>query len=166
MSGHNLDIKFMQCWDDVGGCDCWVGGFWDPNTATQWWSGWHLPGPAGLAGLSGWSWPNPQWTLIGYELWAYFKKGDRLIEAFYSCPNPSTTPATQQQQEPSGHWHITLHPNGTVKTSEWSADLLVDEHLYPKGTSPPKGAGKGNKSKCKDGKEGKGQGGKKGKGKF
>ena len=160
MPGPHLDMKLMQCWPDVGGCDCWVGGYWDPEAKTQWWTGWHLPGPAGLAGLRNWTWPNPKWTLIGYELWASYKKGDRLIEAYYAYPNPSTTPSTQQQQvQPSGHWHVAYHPNGAAKSSWWSDDTLVDEHCYLKGSSSPKGGrgGKGRKGKGK-GHKGKGKG--------
>ena len=154
MPGAHLDLKIMQCWSDVGGCDCWVGGFWDDLTATQWWSGWHLPGPAGLAGLNAWSWPNPHWTLIGYELWAYYRKGNRKIEAMYQHPNPGTTPAGQVLAQPSGHWHYTYHPNGTLNSSAWIPRALDDNHLYLKGgvTGNPKGGTKG----------GKGQGGPKG----
>jgi len=74
MPGPHLDMKLMQCWPDVGGVDCWIGDYWDPNRSTQWWTGWHLPGPSGIEGLRSWSWPNPGWVLIGYELWGHYKK--------------------------------------------------------------------------------------------
>ena len=151
----------MQCWEDVGGCDAWMGGFFDPNSSTQWWTGWHLPGPAGLEGLRGWTWPNPDWILIGYELWGSYKKGDRLIEACYACPNPSTMPADQDLQQPSGHWHVTFRPSGFVKASNWKADILEEGHFYLKGSTSPKGGAfpkGGGKASPKGGSKGKGKG--------
>ena len=135
----------MQVFDDVGGCDAWLSGYWEdgPNGSSQWWTGWHLPGAAGLAGLQAWQWPNPNWILIGYERWGYFRKGDRLLEACYATPNPSTT--QPPLREPDGHWHMAWHPNGSLRTSGWSDQVLVDDHPYLKGGhTGPKGTGKGN----------------------
>ena len=138
----------MQVFDDVGGCDAWLSGYWEdgPNGSSQWWTGWHLPGAAGLAGLQAWQWPNPNWILIGYERWGYFRKGDRLLEACYAIPNPSTT--RPPLREPSGHWHMTWHPNGSLRTQRRENQVLVDDHPYLKGGhTGPKGAGgmgKGN----------------------
>ena len=107
MPGPHVELKIVQCFLDVGGCDAWQGGYWDQGG--QWWTGWHLAGPSGLPGLMEWSWPNPGWDLIGYERWEHFRKGDRLIEALYCDPNPSTT---RYPGAPHGHWHVWFHPNG------------------------------------------------------
>ena len=99
----------MQCFDDVGGVDCWMGGFWEEpkgRQPTQWWTGWHCPGASGLKGLKGWTWPNEGWTLIGYEKWGYSQRPNRrdvLLEALYMDPNPSTF---AQPGPPEGHWHM------------------------------------------------------------
>ena len=171
MPGPHLDLKLMQCWQDVGGCDCWMGSYWDPKRSTQWWTGWHLSGPSGIDGLLEWSWPNTGWVLIGYELWGYYKSGDRLIEASYCSPNPSTTPPNQFGRQQSGHWHVLYRPNGTVKRSTWHSYVLEDMRHYLKGSSAPKGASKGSKGKggkernCKGKGGGKGSKSKTGKGK-
>ena len=88
MPGPHLELKLMQCYADVGGADGWLSGHWDQGS--QWWTGWHLPGPAGPAGLRAWSWPNDQWVLIGFERWDSFRKfpHTRLREAYYQFPNP------------------------------------------------------------------------------
>ena len=82
-------LMLMQCSAEVGGIDAWQSsgcGFWDMGS--QWWTGWHLPGPAGAPGLMQWSWPNPDWLLIGFERWEYFKNypHSRRMEATYQHP--------------------------------------------------------------------------------
>ena len=112
----HLDLKLMQCFPDVGGCDAWLSGFWEANPVpNQWFTGWHLPGPAGLDGLRNWRWPDPSWTLIGYEWWAYFKRGERLLEAYYVHPYPSMS---RQAHVPNGHWHMWWDDQGQEKGCE------------------------------------------------
>ena len=73
----HLTLNLMQCYPDVGGVDCWLGGYWEPS-GMQWWTGWHLPGPLDTIrpnpGVLEWSWPNPHWVLIGFERWEYFRR--------------------------------------------------------------------------------------------
>ena len=167
MPGPHLELHLMQCYADVGGCDAWLSGFW--TSSSQWWTGWHLPGPAGPAGLSSWQWPHPGWVLIGFELWGEDPK--QVMESYYNHPNPSTSPAA----EPVGHWHVRYGPDGDILDQTWSDDVLTvsDSKLYLKGggSSPEgKGQGKGKGPKGKDdGKgfiiKGKGKGKAKGKAK-
>ena len=152
----------MQVFADVGGCDAWLSGFWEdgPNGSSQWWTGWHLPGEAGLAGLQSWAWPSPHWILIGYERWGHSrKKGDRLLEACYAYPNPSTTP---NPDPPSGHWHMEWHSNGSLRTSKWEDDVLESDHPYLKGgrTGPKGKAGTGKGNAAPKGGKAAGKGGK------
>ena len=62
MPGPHLELKIMKTFDDMAGCDCWMGSYWLPNQ--QWWIGRHYP-----RGLSAWRWPSDEWRLIGYEKW-------------------------------------------------------------------------------------------------
>ena len=89
MPGAHLELKLMQCFADVGGTDAWLSGFW--GGGSQWWTGWHLPGPPGPTGHLQWSWPNPDWLLIGFERWEYVRNypHSRLMEAMHQDPNPS-----------------------------------------------------------------------------
>ena len=161
MPGPHLELKLMQCYEDTGGADAWLTGHWD--RVSQWWTGWHLPGPAGRAGLSFWSWPNPDWVLIGFERWDYFSKfpHSRLMEALYQHPNPSTLAWEAGELIPEGHWHIVYNRQGHLQTRTWDPNPLVEpQNLYLKGHATGKGKGKG------PGDEGKGKGpGVKGKGK-
>ena len=161
MPGPHLELKLMQCYADVGGADGWLSGHWDQGS--QWWTGWHLPGPAGPAGLRAWSWPNDQWVLIGFERWDSFRKfpHTRLREAYYQFPNPSTLAAWQA---PVGHYHIRYHRNGRQEFSRWDPNPLDDpHHLYLKGGDNGKGKGKGKvlgekgKGEKGEGKNGKGE---------
>jgi hypothetical protein len=80
MPGPHLELKIMQTWADVGGCDAWMGRYWRPNQ--QWWVGWHS-----LQNLPNWAWPSDDWVLIGYERWYQPRRGDpKLLEAFYASP--------------------------------------------------------------------------------
>ena len=155
MPGAHLDMKLMQVFDDVGGVDAWLGGYWSKEewlghhqagavAPNQWWTGWHQPGEPGLEGLQQWSWPSPNWKLIGYEHWAYFKKGDKLLEALYVHPNPSTRPNVLVPVAPNGYYHIKFNPAGDTLSSEWVDGELEENHPYLKGGfTGPKGAGKG-----------------------
>ena len=160
-------MQLMQCYQDVGGVDAWLSGHWDP--VCQWYTGWHQPGPAHApAGRMDWSWPNPNWILIGFERWDYFRKfpHTRLMEAMYQHPNPSTARETELEDDPDflipeGHWHVTYGRNGHQHSCTWVPEPLEEpEHHYLKGQE---GKGKGQKGKGKNGK-GKGKG-KNGKGK-
>ena len=68
MPGPRLELKIMQTWADVGGCDAWMGSYWKPNQ--QWWVGWHSP-----QNLPNWAWPSDDWVLIGYERWYQPRRG-------------------------------------------------------------------------------------------
>ena len=152
----HLDLKILMCYEDVGGADAWLGSWWGPNA--QWWVGWHMPGPSGLQGLRGWSWPDGTWHLIGFELWEYRRgrrRGDVLIEAYYNCPNPSTL---RNAPAPTGHYHVKF-PKGKGKGSwQWFPNALDEGELYLKGSTGPKGKGTGCKGKGKGKAEGKGKG--------
>ena len=124
-----------------------------------------------------WRWPSDRWTLIGYERWGYSKKkGDRLLEAYYVSPNPSTT---HSPEPPNGHYHIVDAPNGDASRSWWYDDLLEDDHSFlkggvtgPKGGWPkgsitgPKGGSSGHGSAAPKGSQGMGKGACKRKGKV
>ena len=146
-------MHLMRCYPDVGGVDAWLEGHW--NETSQWYTGWHLPGPAHAAGGMAWSWPNDNWILIGFERWDYFRKypHTRQMEGMYQDPNFLT---------PVGHWHVTYHGNGQQRSCTWLPNALEEpQHLYLKGM------GKGQEDEGQEG-EGKGQGngkGKNGKGK-
>ena len=161
MPGAHLDLRLMQCYAGVGGCDAWLAGFWDKRS--QWHTGWHLPGATGLPGLIQWSWPDPAWVLIGYERWRWNNKGEWLSEACYHYPNPST--AAPPAGRPLGHWHVWYAPNGQERRRLWSDSLLEEGELYLKGCRlGPKGGGM-NKNFDKGSGKGKGPGkGQKGKG--
>ena len=165
MPGAHLDLRLMQTYTDVGGCDAWMASYWDKQS--QWHVGWHLPGDPGLRGLIQWKWPDPAWTLIGYERWYYYKHGqkERLREAFYHYPNPSTT--VPPAPLPKGHWHIKFDPKGNEISRTWSDSLLEGGELYLKGGRlGPKGGGMNkNFGKGKDAGTGKGSGKGKGPGK-
>ena len=149
MPGSHIDIKIMRCFDDVGGCDAWMGGLWFQHG--QWWVGWHQRGAFGLDGLLGWSYPNENqaWHLIGFELWGHYKKGgERLIEAYYHFPNPSTM---KNPPPPNGHWHMIWHPNGSLMSStrqEYRKDTLaqIDEYVDTMGGGKGKAFGKGQQA--------------------
>ena len=163
MPGPHLDMKLMQSWPAVGGCDFWLGGYWSPKR--QWWTGWHTS-----RDYQHWEWPSADWVLIGYELW---DEDGQLVEAMYVSPNPSTTSGTAP---PNGHVHLKWNRHGQQLFCRWSDEILVDDHPYlkggrfgPKGTGKsltlkgndvsPKGQGKTAKGKGKDtGPKGKGQG--------
>ena len=137
----------------MGGCDAWLSSYWYaanedwPGVPNQWFVGCHMleqPGVApGLGGLMSWQWPHDDWRLIGYERWGYFKKNDpeRLLEAVYVTPNPSTT---SQDTAPNGHWHVFYNNAGIQTFCQWYPELLTDVPGYIKGGSTGrKGAGKG-----------------------
>ena len=172
MPGPHLDLKIMQCYRDVGGVDAWLGGFWsDHPYPNQWSTGWHQAGVVGVDALSNWSWPsqgpNTAWRLIGYEQWQFCRRGDRLRQAYYVHPNPSTS---RDAGPPEGFWHVYVTEWGHHVWT-WSWGHLTDEHSYLKGgVTGPKGAGNGilpkgaGKGKGKDQGKGKGKD-QKGKGK-
>ena len=140
MPGAHLELKLMQCYPDVGGTVAWLSGFWDGGS--QWWTGWHLPGPA-----MQWSWPNPDWRLIGFERWQHFKRypHHRLMEGMYQEPNPSMQAEWQAGDLiPVGHWHVTYHSNGQQLSATWDPNPLEEpRNLYLKGRDHGKGKGKG-----------------------
>jgi hypothetical protein len=153
MPGQHLDIKIMQCFRDVGWCDAWLGSYWGPNQ--QWFIGWHSP-----RALRDWSWPSQEWTLIGYELWQYPRRGEpKLREALYATPNPSMTPP-HLLTPPNGHWHVRYSLRGRCCQRMWVATPPTeDEHLYLKGGGTgPKGKGKGQGKDQGKGNKGKGEG--------
>ena len=67
--GPHIEVYLMQTLSDVGGCECWMGSYWEGNQ--QWWVGWHSPNA-----LEAWVWPTDNWILIGYERWYQSKRGD------------------------------------------------------------------------------------------
>ena len=167
MPGAHLDFKIMRCYPDVGGVDCWLGSYWENQYPwSQWWTGWHLPGPRNAPVPLTWSWPNPNWVFIGFERWEYFRHfpHSRLMEAMYQDPNPSTVHIAPI---PEGHYYITYLQGGELGHSVWYPIPLEEpdpEELYLKGT---KGKGKGKGQGPGD--QGKGKGllmGAKGEGKH
>ena len=97
--------------------------------------GWHTP-----KSLNDWTWPDDQWTLLGYKRWYQPIMGQsKLLEAFYNTPNPSTT--LPPCPPPNGHWHMTWSHKGNATWSEWHDAALVEEtQLYLKGCrTGPKG---------------------------
>ena len=136
MPGPNIEMKLMQCFADVGGCDLWQGSYW--KGCHQWWIGWHHPN-----NLRHWSWPSDDWVFIGYEKWYQRPKGDpKLLEAFYATPNHSVhrppCPA------PNGYWHLCYNHTGRQTWQEWVGTHPLVEHddgqRYLKGgRSGPKG---------------------------
>ena len=121
MPGPHLELQLMQTFADVGGVDAWLTGYWDDQS--QWYTGWHLHWRACPNGLPDWSWPNPGWSLIGYECWAWFKKSPqmRLMEALYNDPNPSMTRWYDTDDlRPRGHWHYVYNRHGHEVSREWS----------------------------------------------
>jgi len=167
MPGPHLDIKIMQCFRDVGGCDAWLGSYWGPNQ--QWFIGWQSP-----RALRDWSWPSQEWTFIGYELWQYPRRGEpKLPEALYATPNPSTTPP-HLLTPPNGHWHVRYSLRFRCQRMWVATPLTEDEHLDLKGGGTgPKGKGKGKgdgknvgkgKGESKNGGKGEGEGKNGGKG--
>ena len=103
-----------------------------------------------------WSWPNPDWLLIGFERWDYFKKfpHSRLMEAMYQHPSPSTLAEWRAGDLiPVGHWHVIYDRSGLQQSSTWVPNALEEpRNLYLKGQDNGKGKGKG------PGGEGKGKG--------
>ena len=169
MPGPHLHLHLMQCYQDVGGVDAWLAGHWNENS--QWYTGWHLPGPAYATGGMAWSWPNANWILIGFERWDYFRKypHTRLMEAMYQHPNPSTAREYELAEDPNflipvGHWHVTYRRSGQQQSCTWLPNALEEpQHLYLKGQVQDKGTGKGQEGKGKG--KGKGKVQDKGKGK-
>ena len=117
--------------------------------------------PAGAPGLMQWSWPNPDWLLIGFERWEYFRNypHSRLMEAMYQDPNPSMVTHSMLAEWPAGdlipvgHWHVIYDRSGRQRSSTWVPNALEEPRdLYLKGHTHGKGKGKG------PGDEGKGKG--------
>ena len=135
----HLEVKIMQCFPDVGGTDAWLSGRYTDES--QWWIGWHQPGPSGVAAFRCWRWPANNWHLIGFEKWT--PNGDVLLEAMYNHPHPSMQ---KRAPKPWGHWHSWFAlPNGTlVGEPQWSDCPLTitQEDLYLKGTGKSMGKGK------------------------
>ena len=158
---HHLTLTLWESYPDVGGCDAWLGSWWEqpnPNEdySWQWFVGWHTPNA-----LSDWSWPyRSLWFLIGHERWEYLHGSAWKSEGFYVTPNPSTTPMEiNPTGTTNGHWHRLYARDGTVLQQTWTPNILDEGPLYLKG-SKGKGEGKG-KNKGGDGKgddKGKGKG--------
>ena len=88
MPGPHIEMKLMQCFADVGGCDLWQGSCWEG--CHQWWIGWHHPN-----NIMGWSWPSDYWVLIEVREVVPTAEGDpRLLEAFYLGAS-ATMPCSQ-----------------------------------------------------------------------
>jgi len=163
MPGPHLELKMMQCYDDVGGCDAWIGSWWNPTH--QWWVGYHS-----TRALNSWRWPSQEWTLIGHEKWYQPHIGNpKLREAFYVHPNPSMTPP-HLLTPPNGHWHVRYSTRGNETLCQWTPLPLTEDapdRLYlkggptgPKGNFHCKGAADKGKGKGKAADTGKGKGGK------
>ena len=154
----HLEVRLMQCHNDVGGCDWWQGSWFEqgasPKVGHQWWIGWHSSNP-----LTGWQWPDDSWNLIGHELWHYGKRpnANYLMEALYVTPNPSLSPHGTDLT-PTGYWHGAWDKYGRLIFSRrYPNQFLTEGPLLLKGASPAKGTGKG-KSKGKGIAPGKGKG--------
>ena len=78
--------------------------------------------------------------MIGFERWGHFRRGDRLVDAHYNSPNPSTQ---QNAPAPNGHVHMLYHPNGDLLLNDWSDDALTERHVAKKGAGKGKALGKG-----------------------
>ena len=155
MPGPHLEIKMMQTFADVGGCDAWIGSWWTPTH--QWWVGYHS-----TRALNAWQWPSQDWVLIGYEKWYQpFAGTPRLREAFYATPNPSMTPP-YLLTPPDGHWHVCYSLSGNETWRQWVGTVLTEDannQQYLKGgPTGPKGGFHG-KGKGKAADTGKGKGG-------
>ena len=142
MPGPHIEMKFMQTFSDVGGCDCWIGSCWEGSH--QWWVGWRSPittcSNGGSAGT----------PLIGYERWHCLHRGEpKVLEAFYAIPKPSFH--APPLPLPDGHWHIVWSHHDHRKWQQGiDSPLVVEENVCLKGgcTGP----------KCNYHTEGKGQG--------
>ena len=133
MPGPHLELKLMKTFEDVGGCDIWMGSFWAPRQ--QWWVGWHTP-----KDIDHWTWPSDEWLLIGWERWYQPINGkSKLLEAYYNTPNPSTT--LPPCSAPDGHWHMTWSHRGNLTWSAWHEGPLLDDspHYLKGGRTGPKG---------------------------
>jgi len=124
---------FMQTFSDVGGCDCWIGSYWEGNH--QWWVGWHSPN-----NVHDWAWPSDEWVRIGYARWYCSHRGKpKVLEAFYAIPNPRSRrlPCHRHMR----HWHIVWDQCGHRKWQQWiDSPLVEEENLYLKGgRTGPKG---------------------------
>ena len=107
MPGPHIEMKLMQTFSDVGGCDCWIGSYWEGNQ--QWWVGWHSPN-----NLHGWAWPSDEWLLLGHERWYCPRRGEpKVLEAMYATPNP-------------------IDPSATLATARWPLAQCL-EPLWPLG---------------------------------
>ena len=150
MPGPNLELKLYKTWDDIGGCDCWIGCFWNPRE--QWWAGFHT-----RKDLDSWSWPDDSWTLVGHERWCQpVTSRSKLLEAFYNTPNPSST--RPPLPAPNGHWHMCWSHRGReawcqyhdTPAEEESQPYLKGGRMGPKGEFRTKGKstkGKGTNRK-------------------
>ena len=86
MPGAHLRIFAMQTYEDVlGGSDCWIGGYYNPNSSNEWWTGWHVLSrkALGVFGLYG-SHPNKA-RIISHERWQGGEAVDCLL---YTSPSP------------------------------------------------------------------------------
>ena len=175
MPGPHLDFQLFQCWNDVGGCDLWIGSFF--NEEHRWWEGWHSPKHIALWYQT----PPNAWNFIGWEKWDY--DATMIQESLYVDPNPSLVPKRQwpeQSKQKPGALRHTYDDQGNIAHTEWIAyeDLSPDMlagcpkgsflQAFAKGRTGSKkggvkGKGKGEPKGAK-GSEGK-KGGVKGKGK-
>ena len=152
MPGMHKEVMIMQTYDDVGGIDWWEGSWFypdrhNPNSGKQWWVGYHSPNP-----LTGWSWPDGTWRLIGHELWHYGRrpKATWLMQAFYVTPNPSTA-VQGTDLTPNGYWFGTWNQAGQLKHQQSFPfpNALHEGSVFLKGGQKGKGKGKGPKGKGK-----------------
>ena len=152
----------MQCYDNVGGTDLWLGSWYSPSA--KWWTGWHTP-------TAFHHWPGlrrtPKWQLIGYEQWSDDGWPTRIIQAYRAFPNPSTV-TKGSDLTPQGHWRHAYSADGSVTHATYHTDILTwavkEEFIKGQGKGTPEGKGKGtSKGKGKGAPKGQGKGNAKGK---
>ena len=141
MPGPHLEFKLMRTFEDVGGCDIWMGSFWAPRQ--QWWVGWRTP-----KDIDHWTWPSDEWFVIGWDRWCQKHVCQlKLLEAYYNTPNHSST--SPPCPNPDGQWHMTWSHKGNLTWNAWHEGPLLDEspHYLKGGRTGPKSdfhtAGKG-----------------------
>ena len=87
MPGAHLRIFSHQTYEDVvGGTDVWVGGYYNPQSKNEWWTGWHLLSrkALGVFGVKG-SRPGAA-RIISHERW----EDGEPVEGWTNSPNPCT----------------------------------------------------------------------------
>ena len=118
MPGPHIAAFIMQCWPDVDGADVWLSSWYTANH--QWWEGWHTTPP-----FRNWhSGQDGQWFLIGYEKWCRGALGERMREAYYQEPNPSTS-QRGEDLTPVGHWYVRYNARGDRTDTSYNGQPLT-----------------------------------------